>query len=238
MSKIVKNNTGSPVDVADTGQTIPASGQLTINPSNYFTWAESSDIVTLVGDGTLTINDGSTDLSISAGIDLIKGLYPRPPFSITDTAGNPINTVGGALPTASSCNSNLRLEHSLCDITLTSYYQTAYLYSGSGVLWGFILDFNTDYAEVKLTIDGTDTIFELDLDTIESLQSYAGNSCNDNQGKESALCGIISKTQGNRLNFCPPCPLSYTSEIKIEVKKLGSSSNRKLDKYFIAISKD
>lgn len=76
MSKILKNNTASPVDVTDTGVTVPASGQYTIPPQDYPLWAASSDVITVVGDSTLTVNDGSSDLTISDGIDLIKGLFP------------------------------------------------------------------------------------------------------------------------------------------------------------------
>ena len=77
MSKILKNNTGSPVSIDDTGVTVPASGQYVIPPEDYLIWAASSDVVTKVGDSTLTVNDGSDDLTISIGIDLIKGLFPR-----------------------------------------------------------------------------------------------------------------------------------------------------------------
>lgn len=77
MSKIVKNNTASPVAVSDVGVTIPASGQYVIPTVDYLLWAGSSDIVVLIGNATVTINDGSIDLNISDGTDLIKGLYPK-----------------------------------------------------------------------------------------------------------------------------------------------------------------
>lgn len=76
-TKIAKNNTGSAIDITDTGVTIPASGQYTINPSEFLIWAQSDDIVTEVGNGNVTINDGSDDLNISDGIDLIKGIFQK-----------------------------------------------------------------------------------------------------------------------------------------------------------------
>ena len=85
MSKIVKNNTASAVNL-DVGVTIAASTNYTIEPEDYLRWAASDDIVTYVGDGTLTINDGSNDLGISAGIDLIKGLFPSS-VEISNTGG-------------------------------------------------------------------------------------------------------------------------------------------------------
>jgi len=77
VSKILKNNTGSIVNVTDVGRSIPASGQYTIAPEEYWQWAASSDVITYIGDLTLTVNDGSFDLNISDGVDLIKGLFPR-----------------------------------------------------------------------------------------------------------------------------------------------------------------
>lgn len=77
MSKILKNNTGSPVVITDTGITVPASSSYTIAPQDYPLWSASSNVITFVGDSTITVNDGSADLSISDGIDLIKGLFPK-----------------------------------------------------------------------------------------------------------------------------------------------------------------
>jgi hypothetical protein len=58
--------------------TIPASpGQYTIPPQDYLLFAASSNTVTFVGAGDLVVNDGSVDLNISDGIDLIKGIYPQ-----------------------------------------------------------------------------------------------------------------------------------------------------------------
>ena len=78
MSKILKNNTASDVIISDTGQTVPASGQLTIQTGDYLLYAGSDDVVTLVGNSTLTVNDGSDDLSINDGIKLIQGIFPNP----------------------------------------------------------------------------------------------------------------------------------------------------------------
>ena len=83
MSKILKNNTASPITVTDVGSVvIPASpGSYTIPPQDYLLWAASSDVIgfvsTPVATPDVTVNDGSVDLNISDGIDLIKGLFPR-----------------------------------------------------------------------------------------------------------------------------------------------------------------
>lgn len=78
MSKIIKNNGASPVAIADVGITIPAASSYTIPAQDYLLWAASSHVITHVGSGALVVNDGSADLSISDGIDLIKGLFPNP----------------------------------------------------------------------------------------------------------------------------------------------------------------
>jgi hypothetical protein len=76
MAKILKNQTVGGISIIDTGVTVPGSGQYTIPAQDYLLWAASSNIVTQVGAGNIVVNDGSTDLSISDGIDLIKGLFP------------------------------------------------------------------------------------------------------------------------------------------------------------------
>ena len=81
MSKIVKNNTGSAITITDVGGVvIPASpGSYTIPPQDYLIWANSSDILTYVNDTSptpsVTINDGSFDLTPTKGVDLIKGFF-------------------------------------------------------------------------------------------------------------------------------------------------------------------
>lgn len=76
MAKILINTTINNVIISDVGQTVPASGQLTIVPTDFALYADSSDVITFIGDGTLIVNDGSFNLSISDGVSLIKGLFP------------------------------------------------------------------------------------------------------------------------------------------------------------------
>lgn len=85
MSKILYNQTASPITINDVGYVIlpAAPGSYTIPPMDYLLWAQSGNIVTEVGSGDVVVNDGSVDLNISDGIDLIKGLYPRQAFLIT-----------------------------------------------------------------------------------------------------------------------------------------------------------
>jgi hypothetical protein len=86
--------------VTDTGVSIAASYSYTIPPTDYLLWSASSSVVTKVGDGSLVVSDGSSDLNISDGIDLIKGIYQKNRL-IGNTDGTQIGNVGDALKTTS-----------------------------------------------------------------------------------------------------------------------------------------
>jgi hypothetical protein len=70
------NTLGSDVFISDTGINILASSTYLIPPQDYLRWAASSDVIVKVGDGTLVVNDGTSNLSISDGVALIKGIFP------------------------------------------------------------------------------------------------------------------------------------------------------------------
>lgn len=102
--RILKNNTASPVSISDTGGTVPASGQLVINPADYGVYEGSADVITFISDlavnptvSTLTVNDGTFDLGINEGTRLIQGGFSRPisdgsdptiKACVTDNTGN------------------------------------------------------------------------------------------------------------------------------------------------------
>lgn len=99
MSKILINTTPGTVFINDTGVSIPTASSYTIPPQDYLLWAASSDVVTVVGDEDIVVNDGSFDLNISDGIDLIKGLFPR---SITTTPSGTISSAFNAISAVAS----------------------------------------------------------------------------------------------------------------------------------------
>lgn len=72
MPKILKNQTGSDVTLKDVGQTVPASGNLTISIDRYTDYAESPDTEAKINDATLVMNDGADDLSAADGVDHLK----------------------------------------------------------------------------------------------------------------------------------------------------------------------
>jgi len=71
--KILKNTTGSPISISDTGATLPASpATYTIPETDYLLWAASTDITSPVTVGDVNVNDGTSDLSVANGLDLLK----------------------------------------------------------------------------------------------------------------------------------------------------------------------
>ena len=79
MSKILKNTTGVPLFIADTGTLLPIlPATFTIPPQDYWIWAASSDIA-------------------SDGMDLLKGIFPNPVRLEGATDGTDIGNVGDRL---------------------------------------------------------------------------------------------------------------------------------------------
>lgn len=83
MTKILKNTTGSDVNILSLGRRVPASGQITVPEQDYLLLA-SSDVVTeltpLINAGTVVVNDGIDDLTAARGIDYIS--HPHQAFNI------------------------------------------------------------------------------------------------------------------------------------------------------------
>jgi hypothetical protein len=59
--------------ITDVGVTILADTSYTISPTQYMLWAASSDVIVAIANGSLIVNDGSSDWNVSDGVDIIKG---------------------------------------------------------------------------------------------------------------------------------------------------------------------
>lgn len=106
MSKILKNNSGANITLSDLGSlTINDGTQYVIDPIDYLRFARSSDVVSEIGlgSGGLVVNDGSSDLSISDGTDLIKGIFPKEQI-IVDEGGEAATVTNNALDVNASVN--------------------------------------------------------------------------------------------------------------------------------------
>jgi len=71
---IIKNNTESPISINDlSGVTVDSTSQLTLTDIFYFCdIAKSVNLKTYVSNGNIIINDGSSDLSISNGLNHVS----------------------------------------------------------------------------------------------------------------------------------------------------------------------
>ncbi len=65
LNKTMKNDTGSPIEVL--GVTIDVADFHLIETFEERVWEESSDVDTLITDGDIIVNDGSSDLNVSEG---------------------------------------------------------------------------------------------------------------------------------------------------------------------------
>ena len=87
--KILKNTTGSDREYPEIGLTVPANGQITIEPGSYYLVAEEIDVTgNLAADiraGTIVVNDGVKDITAANGLNVERGIdYLKHP----DTAFN------------------------------------------------------------------------------------------------------------------------------------------------------
>ena len=78
LKKILKNNTGSPIILPETGVTIPATGQITLEPGQYYLYANEIDIsgvlATKIRSGDIIVNDGVDDLTVANGFSVERGI--------------------------------------------------------------------------------------------------------------------------------------------------------------------
>lgn len=107
MSKILKNITGSAIDLDNLGLTIAASSQITINEEDYLLLGSSqsvSELTTFINSGDIVVNDGVGDLDSVNGLAFIQ--YPdtaanisfSPTSEITETTVQ--EAIGGGVSTA------------------------------------------------------------------------------------------------------------------------------------------
>ena len=71
--KVLVNVTASPVEIPDTGVTVPADSRYTLTPQDYALWSYSRDVITAIVAGSLVVNDGEDNLIMRYGIALIQG---------------------------------------------------------------------------------------------------------------------------------------------------------------------
>lgn len=79
MVKIIVNNTATAINL-DIGITVPASGQTTLQPSDFIEAADSDELVELIGNGNISISDGNEVLNKAQGMALILSGFRKTDF--------------------------------------------------------------------------------------------------------------------------------------------------------------
>jgi len=143
-----------------------------------------------------------------------------------------INGTGSENMGSPVLSSKTRVDWSATTINLpalSSPYATIYSYTGSGKLCSFILEFNSDDIFVKLTIDGTEVIFEMDCEELEKLT----------EGEER-LHPFLTwvDDDSKRIIFDPDFPILYNSSVLIEAKCHKESTSKDLKRYIVHLTKE
>ena len=192
MSKILKNTTGSNIEVKTLGVIVPASSQLDVEVTDFPLLA-SVDTVTeltpLINTGDIVVNDGSLDLSAAEGLRLISWpdrIYIKEDGVIAARAPENINfTLGLTATDAGSGEVNVSFDgleaateyyyaesEAVSSTTSTQFQQKLRLTTGSlsggdyRINWSYAYSTtnnNRDMA-VQIEIDDTTVIHDINPD--------------------------------------------------------------------------
>jgi hypothetical protein len=106
LQRIIKNVTGTDIEIEATGVTVFANDQYEIDPKNWHAWAsatfDGTELTDYITDGDLVINDGLADLSPVNGISRLRyGLASQGKLAFglkseTDLVPQLMDVVGGS----------------------------------------------------------------------------------------------------------------------------------------------
>lgn len=227
MSKIIKNVTLSPIAVADVGITIPASSAYTIPAQDYLLWANSSNVVAPVGAGSLVVNDGTSDLNPSYGIDLLKGLFPKrtiiaggnsPYYDVDVVLGSDarkrfcVDATWNVEQQAQYLTSKYRIGWNNTEVTTTASasYTSIFSETGSGFFFGCHIDTDKEKTEFRFIVDGEVIVTDASLKFIKDLGFIIGaNVPTQLQARQ------LWNSTGADLDFSPPLPVRYNTSFEL-----------------------
>lgn len=132
MSKILKNQTLNLINL-DIGLTIPASGQLTLTPTDYDLAADSEDIITNVASGDIIVNNGTDDLTIPEAVRFIQGGFTnkiKVSDDLLDTNRVKVDIVGSLSTTEQSLEQKLLVDQG----NNSKQFFRIYIFDASGSL--------------------------------------------------------------------------------------------------------
>jgi hypothetical protein len=226
MSKIVKNNTASPLIISDVGITIAASSQYTIPAQDYLLWAASDDIIVSIGSGDATVNDGSVDLSNSDGVKLLQGIFPSSVGVIGGSDDTRIGNEGDKLKVVLSPidpgNFNTFKSNTEVNLTSNTTYNNLHTVNGSGVLVGATFVVDNDEVDCRILIDNN-VIFDFNGQFLSEVVNKDGIF---------TASGIFGSTKdGKRLYFTPSTPIAYNTSLVFQARKSGKKVKYQLYTY-------
>lgn len=156
--------------------------------------------------------------------------------SVDEAISQPITigsvTSGAGIPCFSK---NYRLDTSFTKIDLptsSSSYLDIYSYSGTGLLNGFVMDFNSDRVLVRLEVD-SQQVFEIDCDDLESYVDDTGKGGGGEFG-----CALKWNKSKDQISFWSSNPICFTTSVKIQAKANSDSSSRDMNAYAVEVQKD
>jgi hypothetical protein len=97
MSKILKNTTGTDIELQIIGRTINASSQLVVDVEDLVILSSPEsilEIAPLLNSGDLVVNDGDVDLSPELGLALIQGSYVKPAENLVENNRIKVDVTG------------------------------------------------------------------------------------------------------------------------------------------------
>jgi len=142
-----------------------------------------------------------------------------------------INSEVSAIVGCPVISPKLRYDFDDSGVTISTTFVNLFSFSGSGKLFGFVLDFNQSDIQVKLTIDSTDVIFDLTGSQLKDIQVPAAG------GQAFGVFGIVWEVAGNRLRFEPTCSIPFESKVEMEGKRTGGA-DRSMDRSLVALTKE
>lgn len=257
MSKIVKNITGSPINIVDTGVTVLASSQYTIPPQDYLLWAASDNVITHIGSGDIVVNDGNVDLSISDGTDLIKDIFPKRMGVLAGDDLTQIGHAGDRLKVDAAITSlggggimswtpklvYLDMNASSGGVSRNSVINTnwtnVFSYSGSGLLsgWSLSLEDNKKW-EIRLIVDSMEIFGSSGMSMLDFDDHAIYGLARDNGDMANSGINMNSKTSpifwSGPLDF----PISYSSNVTIKVKRINGENSKKFKAGLVVLTKE
>lgn len=147
-----------------------------------------------------------------------NGSY-TPPITIPTGGG------GTSIPCISK---KFRADYSDTDISVPAWsFVNLYCYYGSGLLFGFNLEFDEDDIDIKLIVDG-ETLFTLNLKDLESVADIGSDT----------ICRFFRIDNDDHVEFCPPWPICYNSSVVIDAQKTKNGSRKKMKQSLVLLTKE